>query len=272
MRILLLFYFLPLFILAQNEDCMDAWKICNKDDLSIPRIKGKGIDKTEGIRTCLSEGSFFEDGDTKWIYFKASKSGFLTFTLEPLNVNNDIDFAFYEFPNGISDCATRKVLRCNATAPPCASNTGLNLTSIDTVENFNCDAGEDGFCKFVNLVESKVYAIMISNFSSDGSGVKVTFGGVSEFEDLGCSVNSKDYVKNSIEFYPNPARDMIFSTIDLTMFDEIMVYNISGQLMNNYYLRDDKTIDISNMNSGIFTIRFIDKSGSYCSRIIISED
>ncbi len=260
--------------ITQNEDCPNALKICTKDELLFLKINNVGMDPIESKGTCLGEGvSSFNDAPTKWIYFAIEKSGILTFVIQPLNLGDDIDFAFFELPDGIRNCATRKVLRCNATAPPCSVNTGLNLTSIDTTEDFNCNPGEDGFCKFVELIQGQSYALMISCFSQSGSGVKISFDGLVEFEDSGCAVSVNDPINKVIEFYPNPAKDRIYSSVDLSLFDELYIYNNNGKLINNYKLTNNKSIDISNLDCGIYVIRLRHNDGSFlATRIVINRD
>jgi gliding motility-associated-like protein len=161
-----------------EQDCNRATIICNNAPFVNQTFFGAGVDRDEADDSCLGEGNIgTSESQSTWYSWVAVSDCKFTFTLTPLNPSDDIDFAVYELPNGINDCSNKKVLRCNATAPPCAGPTGLNLTSTDLTENFNCNAGEDGFCKYIDMEAGKAYTICINNFTNTGIGFSMDWGG-----------------------------------------------------------------------------------------------
>ncbi|MEO6190167.1 MAG: gliding motility-associated C-terminal domain-containing protein [Saprospiraceae bacterium] len=168
-----------------EQDCRVGTVLCNNNPFVNAKLSGPGIDLDEARATCLGEGGGATGGSenqSTWYTWIAKSDCKLTFTITPLNPSDDIDFAVYELPSGIHNCNDKKLLRCNATHPTgpnglfCGTLTGLNLSSTDTTENFNCDAGEDGFCKYIDMKAGKVYTIIINNFTGTGIGFSMEWG------------------------------------------------------------------------------------------------
>lgn len=164
-----------------GQDCSSAALLCDKSPFTIKYLSGVGLDPHETDNDCIS----FEK-QTTWFKWIAKNNGTLTFTLTPNLVIDDIDFVVYELPGGINDCAGKQWLRCNATFggdyAPCGPKTGLSLLSKDIIEDANCDKGEDGFVKYIDMVAGKAYALVINNFTVSGKGFAIEFGGTGEFE------------------------------------------------------------------------------------------
>ncbi|MBK8700613.1 MAG: gliding motility-associated C-terminal domain-containing protein [Saprospiraceae bacterium] len=163
-----------------GQDCPTAAILCDKSAFVVQTLSGSGSQPNEGKGTCLEPfpGSQSEDQST-WLKWTAANNGTLTFDITPLKDGDDIDFALYELSGGIDDCNNRKALRCNATA--CDGSTGLNLTSTDLEEDFNCDKGEDRYVKFIDMEAGKSYGLLINNFDNSGIGFRISWGGTGEF-------------------------------------------------------------------------------------------
>lgn len=165
-----------------GQDCRTAGVLCDKSPFVVQKVSGGGIDPDEAFNSCLGDNlGTNSESSSVWFTWKAATSGTLTFILKPLNPSDDIDFALYELPSGIHVCDDKVVLRCNATAPPCAGPTGLNLTDPDITEDSNCESGENGFCKYIDMVQGKFYALVVNNFTNTGVGFGVEWGGTGEF-------------------------------------------------------------------------------------------
>ncbi len=163
-----------------EQDCRNATVLCNNNPFVNQTFSGSGLDGNEASNSCLGEGgSNQSESQSTWYTWIAKTDCNLTFTITPLNPGDDIDFAVYELPNGVHNCSNKIVHRCNATAPPCTGatgKTGLNLTSSDTEENFNCNAGEDGFSRFLPMQAGKAYTLVINNFTNTGVGFSIEWG------------------------------------------------------------------------------------------------
>lgn len=156
-----------------GSDCFVASVLCDKSSFSVRQLKGGGNNPNEARGTCLDiEGN--SESSSTWFVWEALTNGPLTFTLTPLRASDDLDFVLFEMPGGFDDCSNLRPLRCMATA--CTGPTGLNMTSTDTSEDANCDRGEDGFVRFIDMVAGKKYALLINNFSDTGDGFNIEFG------------------------------------------------------------------------------------------------
>ena len=167
-----------------NGDCGTGAVLCSKDKFHIESVVGTGSIPDEADNSCLDFNNADprnnnSESNSTWYRWTAENDGPLTFTITPDDGNDDMDFAVYEFPNGLNNCTGKILLRCMATA--CLGPTGLNATSRDTEESPNCDPGEDGFLRQLDMVRGKSYGLMINNFTSTNHGFFIEFAGLGEF-------------------------------------------------------------------------------------------
>ncbi|TKC56597.1 PKD domain-containing protein [Pedobacter hiemivivus] len=179
-----------------GQDCSTASILCSKETFSEMNITGAGNNNRESEGTCLGVES-----NTAWYKWTASNDGTLTFSITPTSVTDDIDWVLYDLgPNG--DCS--KVTAANAIR--CASGnginctpsyyiTGLNLTSTDLSEQSGCPPGQDGWLKYVDMIQGHTYALLINNFSNGNNGFTLEFGGVGAFEGPKTEI---DIIKNNL--------------------------------------------------------------------------
>ncbi|NND07170.1 MAG: T9SS type B sorting domain-containing protein [Saprospiraceae bacterium] len=179
-----------------NSDCGSGVVLCDKSSFFVPNISGDGEDGNEVNTSCLTS-----EDNSAWYKWVAGKSGSLGFVITPNNPGDDIDFAVYELPNGISDCGDKIELRCMASgangnveifggfvADPfvewdeCTGPTGLRIGDPDATEAPGCNTGVDNnFVSAIELVEGRAYALVVLNFSASGHGFSLDFGGTGEF-------------------------------------------------------------------------------------------
>lgn len=167
-----------------NGDCITGTVLCSKEPFHIESVVGSGIFPDEADGSCLDFNNSDpritnSESNSTWYRWTASNDGPLTFTIIPDVFTDDMDFAVFEFPNGLNNCVGKILLRCMATS--CRGYTGLNSTSRDTVESPSCDPGEDGYLKQLNMVKGKSYGVMINNFTSTNHGFFIEFGGLGQF-------------------------------------------------------------------------------------------
>ncbi len=162
-----------------SADCPAAAVLCTKDPFVVPFIDGPGDDPTEANDAdCIS--SFNVEMFSTWMVWTAGEAGSLTFELDPINPQDDLDFAVYRFPNGPGDCSGKELLRCMASS--CIGPTGLNDTAVDFSEPPNCNpAVQDNFLAALQMQEGETYGIMVNNFSQSGFGFGIRFGGTGTF-------------------------------------------------------------------------------------------
>ena len=90
---------------------------------------------------------------------------------------------------------------------------------------------------------------------TDGSGTLIT----NEVDPNGGCVSLEESESIGMKIYPNPASDLV--TISNLDFETITIYGLSGQMLqwNQNY---DGQIDISNLSSGIYTLKLTDVDGN----------
>ena len=179
-------YFPPVF---PGADCNTASHLCSKDTISFANLTGYGADGREPVGTCLNGTATtgpIEDNSV-WFTWTAADAGAITFDIIPTDPADDLDFAVYEMPNGnCGDIQASNAIRCcasGASSPssPCMGPTGLNMTSIDQVENLGCYATDDNYVQFIQQVPGRMYGLIINNFSSSGNGFTLQWGGDGQF-------------------------------------------------------------------------------------------
>ncbi len=181
-----------------GSDLEIASVLCDKSRFVIQQVIGTGNDNNEARGTCLDipgSGVTSEQSST-WFTWIAANDGQLTFTLDPIKPDDDLDFVVYELPNGLNNTEGKIALRCMATS--CEGPTGLDLTSTDLSEDQGCDFGEDGFLQALDMETGKAYGVLINNFSQSGNGFAMEFGGDGEFQgpepDIEAIINSNTNV------------------------------------------------------------------------------
>lgn len=175
-----------------SGDCSTANILCDKKAITVPLVNGRGKNPAEigGICTGPNCGLSEED-QSSWFKWTCQKSGTLTFDINPLNPDDDIDFVLYELPNGINNCNGKANIRCEfageiTNAPlsqwkPCTGATGLKIGQTDDTEFCGCNPGYNNYVAPVDMVAGKAYALVINNFSQSGSGYTLSFGGTGTF-------------------------------------------------------------------------------------------
>lgn len=175
-----------------SSDCATGVILCDKSPFTVEQVTGVGNNGNEiddvscGTITCpLSESG------SAWYKWTCDEPGSLTFSLNPLNPADDLDFVLYELPNGIDDCSGKFDLRCMASGEvvgadfevwePCTGATGLATGETDVGETCGCDTGDNNFIAPIDMEAGKSYALVVNNFSQSGSGFTVEFGGTGTF-------------------------------------------------------------------------------------------
>ncbi|WP_131536117.1 PKD domain-containing protein [Pedobacter nototheniae] len=172
-------YFPPI---QPGQDCATASVLCGKGSFTQLNVVGAGNNNHEAAGTCLNIES-----NTAWYKFVASKAGTFTFVITPTVTTDDIDWVFYDLgPEG--DCSqvnAANAIRCAAghgiTCSPSYYKTGLSMTETDLTEDLGCPPGQNGFVKYVDLIEGHTYALLIDNFSSQNNGFTIEFDGTADF-------------------------------------------------------------------------------------------
>ncbi len=172
-------------VLKAGQDYSTASIICTKDVFTQTNVTGAGSNNRESAGTCLdvNSGNGPIEANTAWYKWTAANNGTLTFTISPTVSGDDIDWVLYDLgtsgsPSNVNAansirCASGSGVNCT----PFYNQTGLNLTSTDLTENPGCITGQDGFVKYIDMIQGHVYALLINNFSSGNNGFTISFAG-----------------------------------------------------------------------------------------------
>jgi len=77
----------------------------------------------------------------------------------------------------------------------------------------------------------------------------------------------EEYDQASFVLYPNPVSDLLFVSSEKAVIDNILVYNISGQLIMNQ-AGDKAQLDVSALTPGIYFAEFTSEEGKTVRRFI----
>jgi len=175
-----------------SSDCETGVILCDKSPFNVQNVTGVGVVTNEfGDVSCSTLSCPLDESGSAWYKWTCDDAGTLSFTLNPLNPVDDLDFVVYELPNGVNDCTDKFDLRCMASgevvgAPfpewePCTGATGLSLNEVDVTETCGCDPGDNNFVAAIDMEAGVSYALVVNNFSQSGSGFSIEFGGTGTF-------------------------------------------------------------------------------------------
>jgi hypothetical protein len=181
-----------------ESDCPEGVVLCDKSSFKVDKLESAGALTNE----VSSNDCIMEEFASAWYKWTCDESGSLTFTLTPNDYvsdnkeSDDLDFAVYELPGGIDDCANKKLIRCMAAGAnvgiggvsplstwiKCNGKTGLRDGDDDTIENAGCsDSGDDNWLSPIDMVSGKSYVLIVNNFSRSGLGFSIDWGGTGTF-------------------------------------------------------------------------------------------
>ena len=119
-----------------GQDCPTASILCDKSPFVVEVVTGSGNLPNEGVGTCV-----MSENQSTWFKWTAANNGDLTFTITPLQLGDDLDFALFEIPD-LNSC-DRTLIRCVSSS--CDSEQGLpsgiNATSLrvnNVIIDHNC--------------------------------------------------------------------------------------------------------------------------------------
>lgn len=179
---------LPSFLHAQllpidqpEQDACNALIICGNGFTSPYSYQGSGL-ASDLITTPCGAG----ESNSVWLRLNIIASGTIIFTLTPLEVTDDYDWAVINITNkSCSNFSPSDVVRCNFNnnANPTATSgiTGLNNTATEISTQSGLPGGN--FLRRIDALAGQSYLIMINNFGSGfsgenlGSGFNIDFSG-----------------------------------------------------------------------------------------------
>ena len=127
---------------------------------------------------------------------------------------------------------------------------------IDAIGTINpLYASHDSHGNIVNELYSTPYAT---------GGFDLNAVGVINIKTLG---NNKDFDKNTVSLYPNPASDIVY--INSEEESDVTIYNISGEIVKALPKANHKAITVSDLNSGIYLFEVTIQNKKSTTRILV---
>jgi len=180
---------------SPESDCDKAVVLCNKDPFTVESLNSQGDDPFEANGSCIGG-----ELASSWYVWECDESGTLTMELTPANqgietIVDDLDFVIFELPNGINDCDNRIELRCmgsganvtNGQIDPvstwalCNRATGMAEGETDVTETGGCLGNSNNYIAPLDMVAGTTYGMLINNFTNNGLGFSIEFGGTGTF-------------------------------------------------------------------------------------------
>ena len=152
--------------LEKNNDCFSAQLLCtNADFYALSGGPGSYNDLNAANNGCLETG----ENASSWYVFTIGHPGELSFTITPIGINDNYDFAIW----GTSPVCppSGDPIRCSYANSTGA--TGIKLGSTDHSE----DTEGDGWVKFLDVDVGQTFVLMIDDRSGTGKGFHMEFFG-----------------------------------------------------------------------------------------------
>ncbi len=243
------FTFLALFFFALNAESQcttlgqtpsTAFPVCGVDtftQLTVPICFNNYV-------PAASCGSY-EDNNPFWYQFTCFKSGTLGFLIIPDSPNQDYDWELFDITgHSASDVYTDSSLFVVANWCGSYGPTGTSDTATDLIECASLPTdGVSTFSIMPSLIQGHIYLLLVSHYTSDQSGYKLTFsGGTSEITQPG-----------------TPS----LKSATLLCGDTIITIKLSKQVKCSSLASDGSDFTISNSSSSIASIVGINCDSSF---------
>jgi len=180
---------------SPESDCDKAVVLCNKDPFTVESLNSQGDNPNEANGSCIGG-----ELASSWYIWECDESGTLTMELTPANLGideivDDLDFVIFELPDGPSNCNSRIELRCMGSGANVTNNqidpvstwalcnraTGLAVGETDFTETGGCLDVSNNYIAPLDMVAGTTYGMLINNFTNNGLGFSIEFGGTGTF-------------------------------------------------------------------------------------------
>jgi hypothetical protein len=274
-------FLMPTLNFSQNyQDCYDAFTICNKQTYHFKKMEGIGkVNDVLGTLRCSDE---LKETNSMWLSWTVEKAGIITFIIDPLNYENDLDFILFKKN---FDCSKLEEVRCMAAGNTigqslvrnrtCQGPTGLSYKSEDEYEKTGCHYDSDNFLKFLSAETGEEYILLVNNFNST-EGFNISFEGDAIFKiKSDCEATANKQIIEISNINPNPATKTITisysSLLDKTV--EIDIFSLDGKKLFNNKVKanigfNNYSIDLENYTAGNYLLRFTQEKFSTIRQFI----
>jgi hypothetical protein len=156
-----------------------------------------------------------------------------------------------------------------------AGNIDYSNSFYSTLEDCLINCGASGTCVDSSLINNvldcaAIYAPVCGcdSVTYNNPCEAIYYHGIVNFTDGPCTVGVNELMKQ-IEIFPNPTNGIVQINADLGGRKELTVMNISGVIvLKDSFLNKKKTLDFSNLPTGMYLIKITSKEGNLTQRII----
>ena len=105
---------------------------------------------------------------------------------------------------------------------------------------------------------------------AQGKNAKGEWGEITKLEFITSMESNIELAENNFNIYPNPVNDKLYIATE-TEAEEVVVYDVYGRIQN---LRNSETqklgnsIDVSNLNSGVYFLKVVTANGEVVKRFV----
>jgi len=117
----------------------------------------------------------------------------------------------------------------------------------------------------ISLSNNNILAVGAINNDSNG----LDSGQVNTY-DINTILNIESKEQNGFKIYPNPVSNILrIQSTENLIFEIANIYDMTGKLVKPIKIIDLKTIDVSNLERGIYLLELISTSNSFRERFIV---
>lgn len=84
-----------------------------------------------------------------------------------------------------------------------------------------------------------------------------------------CSLSTKDFMKDAVSVYPNPASDVLhFDIKNESTIEKAVLFDISGRAVRTYNEISNNVLSVSDLQSGAYILKLVSNKGTFTQKVI----
>ena len=119
----------------------------------------------------------------------------------------------------------------------------------------------------IDATQAQVYGFTVDDFDGDGdkdiASMAFQSNALNWFSNNKIVLGIEDNSLNKIRIYPNPTTDKLYFKSSIAEDFNISVYDILGKKVLENTVNINKSLDVSQLNNGIYIVRFDDYNSTY---------
>lgn len=123
---------------------------------------------------------------------------------------------------------------------------------------------KDNYSPYIHTLED-VIGISVNSFEQSQRFTQMNIAAIATLANLSTE-NVSENMLNSVNIYPNPAQNTL--TIENEGLNEVQIVNAVGQVVKEFSFETSKTIDIKDLNNGIYFVKILG-SDSIVKKIVV---